>query len=150
MILHQKSRTVHLLWLGNGHTDGDVFVYLPKEKFIAGGDALHGWVPFMADSYPHDWIKTLGEVAKLDVEHLVGGHGGVMSAKAQIELWRNYLTDLMNETAAAYASGATMPETISQVVKTLTGRYNTRFPDFANRVPGNVEKAYRVISGSTN
>jgi len=32
VILRRKSRTVQILWLGRGHTDGDVFVFLPKEK----------------------------------------------------------------------------------------------------------------------
>src|SRR6202049_1884920 len=34
LILHRKSRTVEIFWLGNAHTDGDVFVYLPKEKVL--------------------------------------------------------------------------------------------------------------------
>jgi len=52
LILHRKSRTVEVLWLGKAHTDGDVFVYLPKERVIVTGDALHGWTPYMGDSYP--------------------------------------------------------------------------------------------------
>ena len=59
LILHHKSRTVEILWLGRAHTDGDVFVYLPKEKVLVTGDALHGWSPYMGDSYPYDWIQTL-------------------------------------------------------------------------------------------
>src|SRR6476646_807947 len=52
LILHRKSRTVEILWLGRAHTDGDVFVFLPKEKVLVTGDALHGWTPYMADSSP--------------------------------------------------------------------------------------------------
>src|SRR5205085_12191121 len=47
LILHRKSRTAEILWLGRAHTDGDVFVFLPKEKVLCTGDALHGWTPFM-------------------------------------------------------------------------------------------------------
>src|SRR5688500_3139535 len=43
MILHGKTREVRILWLGKAHTDGDVFVYLPRERFIATGDVLHQW-----------------------------------------------------------------------------------------------------------
>src|SRR5579863_9305405 len=42
LILHRKSRTVEMFWLGNAHTNGDVFVYLPKEKILITADALHG------------------------------------------------------------------------------------------------------------
>src|SRR6516164_4099073 len=34
LILHRNSRTVEILWLGRAHTDGDVFVFLPKEKVL--------------------------------------------------------------------------------------------------------------------
>src|SRR5256885_134022 len=51
LILHRSSRTIEILWLGRAHTDGDVFVFLPREKVLVTGDALHGWTPFMVDSY---------------------------------------------------------------------------------------------------
>jgi cyclase len=150
MIIHDPARTVQILWMGNAHTEGDVWVYLPKEKFLACGDAMHGWLPFMADSYPYDWIKTLVAVEKLDFDHFVGGHGGVLRGKSTFELWRNYFGELMNDTAMAYAGGATLNETVAKLSKSLEAKYGSRFPDFASRVPGNVEKAYRVVSGQTN
>lgn len=58
LILHRESRTVEILWLGRAHTDGDLFVFLPKEKVLASGDAPHGWTPTMRDSYPYEWIQT--------------------------------------------------------------------------------------------
>ena len=149
LIIHRGSRTIELLWMGNAHTDGDVFVYLPKERVIASGDALQGWVPFMADGYPYDWIKTLAAVEKLDFDYVVGGHGGVMRGKGQFELWRQYFGDLMNETALVYATGATMNEAVAQVSPVLKARYESKLFDFAARVPPNIEKAYRVISGDT-
>ena len=39
-MLYRKSRTVEFLWLGDAHTNGDVWVYLPKEKILICGDAL--------------------------------------------------------------------------------------------------------------
>jgi cyclase len=149
LILNDRARTVQVLWLGNAHTDGDVWVYLPKEKIVVCGDALHGWVPFMADSYPYDWIKTLAAVEKLDIDYVVGGHGGVMRGKGQFELWRNYLGDLMTETTQVFARGATMNEAVAQVFPILQSKYGNRFDDFAARVPPNIEKAFRVVSGET-
>lgn len=149
MILRRGSRTVQFLFLGNAHTDGDIWVYLPKEKVLACGDALHGWVPFMSDSYPYDWIKTLEAVEKLDFEHFLGGHGGVFHGKEQIKVWKSFLTDLLAETTQAYSTGATMNETVAQVLPKLTAKYNTSFPDFAQRAPGTIEKAWRMVSGDT-
>src|SRR5437763_804079 len=38
--LNEPGREIQVLVLGRAHTDGDVFIYLPKEKVIASGDAL--------------------------------------------------------------------------------------------------------------
>lgn len=168
LIVYRKSRTVQILWLGKAHTDGDVFVYLPKEKFIATGDALQGWIPYMGDSYPYDWIKTLELVERLDFDYTVGGHGDVLRGKEQFEHWRRYLTDLMDETAAAYALGASMAEAEKTVTEKLRSKYGPDFAadeksatairkhtgpkaddGFAQSVRGNIQKAYRVVSGAT-
>jgi glyoxylase-like metal-dependent hydrolase (beta-lactamase superfamily II) len=37
--LQEPGREIQGLLLGRGHTDGDVFIYLPKEKVVATGDA---------------------------------------------------------------------------------------------------------------
>ncbi len=150
LILHRKSRTVEVLWLGKAHTDGDVVVYLPKEKVIATGDMLHGWTPFMGDGYPYDWIRTLDAAEKLDFDYIIGGHGDVMHGKGQFELWKQYLRDLLDETAAAFAQGATLDETRKQVAAALQQKYAGKFPaTFPKDVIPNIEKAYRVISGAT-
>src|SRR5262245_14707370 len=47
MKLYRRDREIHLLYLGRAHTEGDVFVYLPKEKVVVTGDAVIGWTPFM-------------------------------------------------------------------------------------------------------
>src|SRR5713101_6294035 len=43
MKLYRRDREIHLLYLGRAHTEGDVFVYLPKEKVVITGDAVIGW-----------------------------------------------------------------------------------------------------------
>ena len=94
LILHRPSKTVEILWLGNAHTNGDVFVYLPREKVLVTGDALHGWTPYMGDSYPFDWIKTLDAAEKLDFDQVIVGHGEVMRGKQKFALWKQYFSDL--------------------------------------------------------
>jgi cyclase len=146
LILHRKSRTVEMFWLGNAHTNGDVFVYLPKEKILVTGDALHGWTPFMADSYPFDWIATLDNAEKLDFEQVLGGHGDVMHGKEKFELWKQYFHDLLDETGKAYAGGATLEQAQKQVAKILVSKYAAKFdPAFPQSVTANVTKAYQVI-----
>lgn len=147
LILHRKSRTVEILWLGKAHTDGDVFVYLPKEKVLVTGDALHGWTPYMGDSYPYDWIQTLDAAERLDFQYVIGGHGDVMEGKEKFELWKRYFHDLLDKTAQAYAEGATQAEAEKQVSKLLVADYAGNFdPSFPERVIANIAKAYQVIA----
>ena len=147
LILRRGPRTVEILWLGRAHTDGDVFVYLPNEKVIVTGDALHGWTPFMGDSYPYDWIQTLDAAEKLDFNITLGGHGDVMHGKLRFELWKQYFQDLMDQTAAAYAQGASLEQAQKSVSASLTRKYATQFdPKFPQSVTANVTKAYQVIA----
>lgn len=151
LILYRQSRTVEILYLGKGHTDGDAVVYLPKEKVIITGDALHGWTPYMGDSYPYDWIRMLEATEKLDFDYIIGGHGGVMRGKGQFQMWEQYFRDLLAETAAAYAQGATLEETRQRVAAALVPKYTGKMPaTFPQDVVGNIEKAFRVVSGATN
>jgi glyoxylase-like metal-dependent hydrolase (beta-lactamase superfamily II) len=147
LILRRGPRTVEILWLGRAHTDGDVFVFLPKEKVLVTGDALHGWTPFMGDSYPYEWIQTLDAAEKLDFDSVLGGHGDVMHGKVKFELWKQYFQDLMEHTAAAYAEGASLERAQKSVTDFLTKKYADRFdPNFSKNVTANVTKAYQVIS----
>ena len=149
LILHRNSRTVEILWLGRAHTDGDVWVFLPKEKVLVTGDALHGWTPFMGDSYPYDWIQTLDAAEKLDFDYVISGHGDVMQDKQKFELWKQYFRDLMEHTAAAYADGASLEETKKRVSEFLISKYADRFdPNFPRSVGSNVAKAHQVIASA--
>ena len=147
LILRRAGRTVEILWLGRAHTDGDVFVFLPNEKVIVTGDALHGWTPFMGDSYPYDWIQTLDAAEKLDFNSVLGGHGDVMHGKLRFELWKSYFRDLMDRTATVYAEGATLEQAQKSVSDFLTKKYADKFdPNFPKSVAANVTKAYQVIA----
>ena len=147
LILHRKSRTVEIFWLGNAHTNGDIFVYLPREKVIVTGDALHGWTPYMGDSYPFDWITTLDNAEKLDFDQVIGGHGDVMHGKEKFELWKQYFRDLLDETGQAYARGANLDDAQKQLANVLIPKYADKFdPGFPKSVIGNIAKAYQVIA----
>jgi cyclase len=146
-IIYRKTRTVELLWLGNAHTNGDVWVFLPKEKILICGDAMHGWTPFMGDSYPYDWIKTLDAAEKLDFTQALGGHGDVMHNKDKFEMWKQYFHDLMEETAKSYSNGASLEDAQKQVSKILIANYSAKFdPAFPQSVIPNITKAYQTIA----
>jgi cyclase len=83
LIIRRGSRTVEVLWLGRGHTAGDVVVYLPKERVIATGDLLAGDTPYVAEIVPDEWARTLEAVEKLDFDYVIPGHGERRGEKAR-------------------------------------------------------------------
>jgi glyoxylase-like metal-dependent hydrolase (beta-lactamase superfamily II) len=145
MILHRRDRDIVLLFLGRGHTSGDVVAYLPKQRVVATGDLLHGWMPFMGDSYPPEWVATLDALDKLDFDHIIGGHGSV-KPKSHLRFFRNYLADLIDTVRAARARGETLEQAKSSVATALKAKYDAGMDGrFAGSVAANVEKVYKDL-----
>lgn len=94
------NREVQVKFLGRGNTPGDAVVYLPKEKIVVAGDLVVYPIPYIYDGYPVEWIQTLENLAHLDADTIVPGHGPVMHDKAYIYLLRDLMksaVDQMNE-----------------------------------------------------
>jgi cyclase len=45
LVLHRGERSIEIKYLGNGHTTGDIIVFLPKEKIVATGDLVVDPIP---------------------------------------------------------------------------------------------------------
>jgi glyoxylase-like metal-dependent hydrolase (beta-lactamase superfamily II) len=145
MILHRKDRDIYLLFLGRGHTSGDVVAYLPKQRVVATGDLLHGWMPFMGDSYPPEWVATLDALDKLDFDHIIGGHGSV-KPKSHLRFFRNYLADLVDEVRRARGRSETLDQAKASVAAALKPKYDEGMAGrFSASVGANVEKVYKDL-----
>jgi cyclase len=120
--LHEPGREIHVLLLGRAHTDGDVFIYLPKEKVVATGDALIDWMPFMNDGYPDEWIQTLTALEQYDFTQIIPGHGEVLP-KAHLAFFRGYLLDLIAAVTKAAAEGASLDEIKQGLADQLATKY---------------------------
>ena len=80
------NREVQVKYLGRGNTPGDTIAYLPKEKILIAGDLLVHPIPYTYDGYPAEWVQTLRNMAQLDSEIIVPGHGPVFQDKP-IFIW---------------------------------------------------------------
>jgi cyclase len=107
--LNEQGREIQVLLLGRAHTSGDVFIYMPREKVVATGDALIDWMPFLNDGYPEEWVQTLMALEKYDFTHIIPGHGEVVP-KEHLVFFRGYLTDLIAAVKQAAADGASLDE----------------------------------------
>ena len=72
---------IDVLFLGRGHTGGDLEVYLPREKILFMSEVFSNRIfPSMANGYPREWIDALTRAEQLDVSYFVPAHGFVDSA----------------------------------------------------------------------
>jgi glyoxylase-like metal-dependent hydrolase (beta-lactamase superfamily II) len=46
LVLHRGERSIEVRYLGNGHTTGDLVVYLPRERIVATGDLVIDPIPY--------------------------------------------------------------------------------------------------------
>src|SRR5258708_1974689 len=75
-VMSDETRRVELRFLGGAHTRGDGFLYLPKEKVPCTGDAaVNGPYNYTADGNIGNWPKVMDAAMKLNVEHVLPGHG---------------------------------------------------------------------------
>jgi cyclase len=146
------GRKVELLILGRGHTDGDVFIRLPREKVVVTGDALIDWMPFMNDGFPEDWVKTLDALGGYEFDRIIPGHGAV-AGREQLAFFRSYMADLVDAVKQADAGGASLEEMQKSLPDILAGRYEkgmSKYPlgQYRDRIAGNIEMTYRkVVAG---
>ena len=59
------ERSATLMYMGPGHTDGDIMVGVEDVLFM-GGLIEEGTDPYFEDSFPDRWIDTLGAVLEFD------------------------------------------------------------------------------------
>ena len=59
------------------------------------GDLLTGGIPFARDGYPSEWADVYAEVAKLDFEKVIPGHGSVLTGKQVVTDRMNFMRDLV-------------------------------------------------------
>jgi glyoxylase-like metal-dependent hydrolase (beta-lactamase superfamily II) len=110
------KREVQVKFLGRGNTGGDAVAYLPKERIAIAGDLVVYPIPYFYDGYPSEWIRTLENLAQLDADAIVPGHGPVLHDKAYVLLMRDLLRSAVDQLDSALVrTGPAMFRTLDEV-----------------------------------
>jgi cyclase len=114
LTLRVGDHTFHCLWTP-GHTPGQLAVHVPEERTVFTGDTIFSGVQtWLMTSNVDQWIEALERIRTLDVDHVVPGHGDVvtldyvMTQRAVLLTWKAAVSD-------AVAKGWTREETIARV-----------------------------------
>ena len=72
----EGARRVELLTYGGGHTDSDVFAWLPEDRIVIAGDLCWNRIhPRTHDGHPGAWADILDRMAALRPQQIHPGHG---------------------------------------------------------------------------
>ncbi|MGC1463751.1 MAG: MBL fold metallo-hydrolase [Terracidiphilus sp.] len=136
-LLADPAFDLHLGFHGRSHTAGDVFVFCPQKRAIATGDAVHGFMPNIADGYPRLWPGTIDEVARADFKYTMGGHGPMQADRTVMMSQRNYIEELVEKVEAGKKAGQTLAEMQARLtVASLKSMQSNGYQRFLERSQG--------------
>lgn len=108
-VLKDKMREVDFLSFGWGHTKGDGYVWLPRNRILCTGDAaVNGPYNKVIDGDLTNWPKVLDRVSHLKPLHVLPGHGNAGGAEILTGQAR-FFSDLRQAVAADIAKGQKPP-----------------------------------------
>jgi glyoxylase-like metal-dependent hydrolase (beta-lactamase superfamily II) len=114
--LHFGGREIRVLH-ARAITPGDTYVYLPKEKILITGDILVNPIPFaVGGSYPHEWIETLQNLNKLEIDTIVTGHGEVEHDRSYLERNLTLFQRVLADVKAAKANGLNLDQAKKELI----------------------------------
>lgn len=115
LTLYRGGREIRILFLGRGHTGGDVVVFLPKERVVATGDLLVAGTSYLGDAYLTEWTATLDKLRGLDFDWTLPGHGDAFQGKSKIDHFQAYLKDFWQQARTLHDQGLSAEEAARRI-----------------------------------
>jgi len=114
LMLRVGDHTFNCLWTP-GHTPGQLAVHVPEERAVFTGDTIFsGCQTWLMTSNVDQWLEALERIRQLDVDHVVPGHGPVVTLD-YVKTQRAVLMRWKAAVADAVARGWSREETIARV-----------------------------------
>ncbi len=112
-VIQDGGRRVEFHFFGWAHTRGDGFVYLPKEKVLCTGDAVvNGPYNFTGHANLKNWPQVIRAAQKLDVSHVLPGHGAP-GGKDIMEGQARFFAELLRAVESAVSEGKTLEQIVT-------------------------------------
>jgi len=140
---------LRVLYLGRGHTDGDVVVHFTKRRLLQTGDlfvnGLYPRIDLKGGGSARAWLDTLDKILAVDgVDRYIPGHGAV-AQRTEVERFRSYLQSLVEQVDQLTAAGKSLAE-IDDLVD-LHDFDDLRGVPFLTSRSANIASVYEEITG---
>jgi cyclase len=130
-----------IAFLGAGHTEGDVILFLPSQKIAFVGDLFFNEaIPNVQDANILPWMKTIESILRLSAEKFIPGHGRAGSKK-DVEAFLAYFEELKAMVQPAVDRG----DSVDQVIKDIQLPPKYASYRFQNFFPSNIQKMYEEL-----
>ncbi|MGH3326784.1 MAG: MBL fold metallo-hydrolase [Streptomycetales bacterium] len=146
--------TLELRYCGRGHTGGDIVAWLPEQRILFAGDLVEAQAAlYTGDAYHLDWMTTtLGRVAALGAETLIGGRGDVVrggpAVARAVAQTRGFLHALHDAVAEVQKRDGTLKEAFQAAHAALAPTFGG-WPIFEHCLPFDVQRMWDELQGAT-
>jgi glyoxylase-like metal-dependent hydrolase (beta-lactamase superfamily II) len=144
-------REVRIMYIGRGHTAGDVIAFIPDADVVFSGDLVeYKSACYCGDAHFTDWPQTLDRLAEFRAKALVPGRGAALATPAKvtegIEMTADFLTTLYGSVSASVAKGRSLKETFLAAREVMDPKFAS-FAIYEHCLPFNVSRAYDEARG---
>jgi glyoxylase-like metal-dependent hydrolase (beta-lactamase superfamily II) len=111
-VIELGGMRIEALYLGPGHSPGDIQVWLPGQKLVISGDmAFHQrLLPIFSNTDTKAWLETYERFLALEPEVVVPGHGVPTDIDEVTKYTKDYLVFLRGEVQKLLDDGGTLDQ----------------------------------------
>lgn len=111
-IIELGGMRIEVLYLGPGHSPGDIQVWLPQQRLVISGDmAFHQrLLPIFDNTDTKGWLDTYERFLALEPQVVIPGHGVPTDVDEVTKYTRDYLTFLRAEVQKLLDEGGTLAD----------------------------------------
>jgi len=104
-VLTVGDQVLELIYQGDDHEPGNIYVYAPKQKVLLHIDVIFpGWTPFkglaISENVP-EFVRAHDAVLAFGFEKMVAGHWGRVATRQDVQTQREYILDMQANAARA-------------------------------------------------
>ena len=114
------SKEIQILYLSRAHTRGDSIVFVPADRIAYLSEVFNfDEFPYLSDSYPTGWLRTLEAVEELEADIFVPGHGFLPAeprdTREGLGRHRQILQDVRQAVQAQLDEGSTEDQAVANI-----------------------------------
>ncbi len=136
---------VEFILANDGHSPGDILMWLPQQKIIFGGDVLSSdWMPIITGhGNVANLIDTLYAIAKLNPTIVLTGHGKASTVKSILRD-ADLLASVWKQVKVDYKKGKSPNETVLNIGATHGQKYRPLYKDFDAEIERHIKLMYTL------